>query len=111
MGAGTSNRKWIWTNYGGIGFTCAYMVVFLFIFIFACNPVYAAWKAYDLKWLAENAGKFHCKDQTYSGPAVGVASVATDIIAAVLPAGLFWNLHMPKREKILLWAIFGLGLM
>jgi hypothetical protein len=111
LGQGTSKRAWLWTNYAGIAFTASYMIAFTLLFLFTCHPIEATWMSFDLTWLATHRGKFKCKQSGFLGPMVGILSVVTDVIAAVLPAGLFWNLHMPKKEKILLWAIFGLGLM
>lgn len=35
----------------------------------------------------------------------------TDIATALLPIGVINSLDMPKRQKMLLFAVFGVGLM
>jgi len=37
------------------------------------------------------------------------AVAALDLFVAVLPAMLFWNMHLPRRQKIAIWGLFGIG--
>ena len=37
------------------------------------------------------------------------AVAALDLFVAVLPAMLFWNMRLPRRQKIAIWGLFGIG--
>lgn len=36
---------------------------------------------------------------------------ALDLAVALMPTMLFWNLHLPRRQKIALWSLFAIGCM
>jgi hypothetical protein len=107
MGAGSSNKTWVYINYGGIVIIAIYMGAFILNTLFICDPIDSYWKSFSLTYNKP----YHCRMENVTGPMVGIGSVLTDIVAAVFPAFLFKDLHISRREKIGLWLVFGLGLM
>lgn len=69
--------------------------------IFQCIPVEKA-------WIKSKHG--HCYSLTRAWYANAGFSIATDFIILFLPMHMVYNLHRAKREKILLYAVFGVGM-
>ncbi|KAK4442750.1 hypothetical protein QBC34DRAFT_387016 [Podospora aff. communis PSN243] len=70
--------------------------------VFTCWPV-------ETYWLAITGFQGKCMSKggvTYSNAAI---NIATDIILIVVPAPLLWGLQIPKRQRIILMALFGVG--
>ncbi|KAJ4384601.1 hypothetical protein N0V86_000201 [Didymella sp. IMI 355093] len=85
-----------------------YSIAFCVIPIFACRPISAFWDQVDFAKLAQGY-KWTCINEGADIVAHGIASTTQDLIVAFLPTMLFWNLQMPRRQKIALYSIFALG--
>lgn len=107
MCSGTSKKTFVRLNYAGIFFIVLYMVTFTVNFILICTPIDAYWKSFIPIYKVQ----YHCGTSNISGPVIGVLSVATDLVAAAFPVFLFYDLKVPRREKIGLWVVSGLGLL
>lgn len=101
-------------NYTFIGLVnCAiallvlYAVVFTFLMVFQCRPASAFWLQYSFP--QPYTDKFSCIDASIVPLANACVSVVTDFMAAILPMFLFRQLHIPKREKLGLGIVFGVG--
>jgi hypothetical protein len=70
--------------------------------IFQCIPVEKA-------WIKSKNG--HCYSLTRAWYANAGFSIATDFIILFLPMHMIYNLHRAKQEKILLYAVFGVGML
>ncbi|KAG8534392.1 uncharacterized protein KY384_001237 [Bacidia gigantensis] len=89
--------------YGVIAFLLGTHIPILFIYIFQCRPVNKAWN-----------GNVH--GQCFSLDAIwiliivqGVCSILTDFALAATPIILIRNMKLPKRQKIALNLLMGLG--
>ncbi len=68
--------------------------------VFQCVPVDKAWhKAY----------KGHCYNLVAAWYTNAVFSIVTDFIILCVPMHMVYNLQRDKREKILLYFVFGMG--
>jgi hypothetical protein len=68
--------------------------------IFQCIPVEKA-------WIKSKEG--HCYSLTRAWYANAGFSIATDFIILFLPIHMVYNLQRAKHEKMLLYAVFGVG--
>ena len=107
--AGVANRTFIGLVNCAIGILVLYAVVFILLMVFQCWPVPAFWLQYSFP--EPYTEKFSCIDPGVVPLANACVSVITDFMAAILPMFLFWQLHMPKREKLGLGIVFGVGFM
>jgi hypothetical protein len=95
-----------WLNIIAIAMFCTAFVVVLFI---GCSPFEAFWYQFDIgKQLSGYS--YHCRVNEYADLlSASIISAVQDAIAAFLPTILYWNLQIPRRQKIALGAIFALG--
>jgi hypothetical protein len=90
--------------------TCWVLLTLVALFAFAttiagvlqCIPV-------DKAWIKSRPG--HCYSLTKAWYANAGFSIATDFIILFLPMHMVYNLQRPKQEKLLLYAIFGVGVL
>jgi len=92
-----------------IAITLMYMLSFSVCVFFTCKPVDAFWMRVIPSWLATHAD-YSCVDEAAILISGGAISVVQDLIVALLPAVLFWDLRMAAKQKIALTLLFGLGL-
>lgn len=104
---GTISRGFMIIVYAAITFVALYFVIFFIILFLSCRPIYAFWQQVDITWEIQN--KYHCINEEADLVAAAIVSVIQDFIACGLPTILFWKLRIPKRQKIALGAIFGVG--
>ena len=79
----------------------AYNIALMLSLIFACRPIAKSWD------LTITSGTCINRPAVYL--ANGVLNVATDFVILLLPVPLIRGLQMPKRQKILLAAMFSVG--
>ena len=79
-------------------------IVIVFINIFQCNPINAYWDTYLL-----SDPSSHCLDFNKLFVGYAVTDVLLDVIILCLPIYMIRKLHLPKRQKLTLSAIFLLG--
>ncbi|KAK5655645.1 hypothetical protein OQA88_5576 [Cercophora sp. LCS_1] len=70
--------------------------------IFTCYPV----EAY---WLALFGVKGKCMNKTALTFSNAAVNIATDLILIVVPAPLLWRLQIPRKQRIILMCLFGVG--
>jgi hypothetical protein len=109
LAEGSISTRFLYTVYAAIAFVVVYFIVFWVNLFTGCRPFYAFWMQVDLVWAAENAGKYYCFDELKNLIVAAGISVAQDFIACGLPMILFWKLKVPRRQKVALGAIFGVG--
>jgi hypothetical protein len=71
--------------------------------IWQCNPIHAVWD-FDIK----NA---HCLSISNIAYANAAINIATEIMIFILPLPVLRTLHVPKKKKMALYSIFGIGVM
>lgn len=102
------SRFFWWATWVTIGFIIAYSIALTLAPILGCQPVSAFWDQVNtLKVLS--GYKYHCFDEGADIFAASVVSVFQDFITALLPTFLYWNLHIPIRQKVALFGIFAIG--
>jgi hypothetical protein len=109
LAEGTITNTFRYCVYAAIAFVLLYFVVFWINLFVGCRPLYAFWRLADIFWVTENAGNFQCFDEGANMVAAAVISVTQDFIACGLPSILLWKTQLPKRQKMALGAIFGVG--
>jgi hypothetical protein len=107
LAAGTVTNRFLFIVHASIAFVVMYFVVFFINLFVGCQPLNAFWNQIDLSWEAEHT--YHCIDEPRNLLAAAIVSVIQDFLACGLPMILFWKLRIPKRQKIALGGIFGIG--
>jgi hypothetical protein len=107
--SGTVSNGFLYGVYSAIAFVAAYFIVFSINLFVGCRPFYSFWKQVDIIWNSENQGNYHCIDEPANMTAAAIVSVIQDFIACGMPTILFWKLHLPRKQKIAMGAIFGVG--
>jgi hypothetical protein len=95
-----------WINVIGIA---GFVVAFTLVLFFSCNPSSAFWDQFDIQKTLDGY-LYNCwVDESADLLAASIISAIQDAIAAFLPTILYWNLQIPRRQKVALGAIFALG--
>ncbi|KAF2014050.1 hypothetical protein BU24DRAFT_464763 [Aaosphaeria arxii CBS 175.79] len=94
--------------WAAIVFVAAYCIAFVFVLLFTCWPVEAYWYRFSRSWLMSN--KYHCHDELTTLVIIISISTAQDLLACIIPMFIIRKLHLPRRQKIALGAIFLTGL-
>lgn len=97
-----------WATWISIGLIASYTIAFSLVPIFLCNPISAFWEQVDLVNIFGEY-KYKCLNEGADVFAAGVLSTVQDLLTAVLPTFLYWNLQMPFRQKLALFGIFAMG--
>jgi hypothetical protein len=94
-----------------IAFVVCYMITFVTTQFFGCHPINAFWNQADLTWAVThtNGVDYHCFNEPVDLLCASAISIVQDFIACGMPTLLFWKLQLPRRQKIALGAIFGIG--
>jgi hypothetical protein len=107
MAVGTISKNFIRCVWASIVFVALYGTVFTFTLVFTCSPASAFWNSFDHREKFD----FKCRDESAELLAAASISIIQDVIACVLPVMLLWNLRLPRRQKLAVYTIFGLGLL
>ncbi|KZM27383.1 hypothetical protein ST47_g1470 [Ascochyta rabiei] len=91
-----------------IGFIAGSTIALTIAPIFGCDPISAFWDQVNYSKLIKGY-KYSCFDEGADVFSATVISTVQDLITAVLPTFLYWNLRIPIRQKIALFGIFALG--
>jgi hypothetical protein len=97
-----------WTTWITIGYIVAYTIVLTLVPIFGCRPVAAFWEQVDILKRLQGY-KFSCFDEGADLFAASIISATQDLLTAVLPTFIYWNLQISKRQKFALFSIFAIG--
>ncbi|KAK5945025.1 hypothetical protein PMZ80_002228 [Knufia obscura] len=100
-------RGFLIATWLGIAHNVCIMVAFTMANALICSPVKSFWRRYDLGWNSSHNWK--CGNEGISLPASGINTVLADIYCTVLPLALVVTLKIPRRQKIALYYLFGLG--
>lgn len=109
MTAGSITKTFIYCTWGSIAFVVAYGVTSVPLLLLTCRPISAFWNLVDPIWALSH--KFTCTDEAAEILVAAMISILQDIIALALPIMLVWNLQLPKRQKVAVVGIFGVGLL
>ncbi|KAI1158209.1 hypothetical protein F5B18DRAFT_105107 [Nemania serpens] len=94
-------RKFQWIVYAVMGFTIAYSITFLALFIFRCRPISVFWNPRP---------GFRCRE-IYTEEFSSVSfSLVIDLAIIILPMPLLWGLQMNLTKRLALTAMFSVGL-
>ena len=92
--AGSLTNKFVYSVWACMAFCIASFVAFLLAVLFTCSP-------------ADRNN--NCNNEGAILVAATAVSTIQDLIICLLPIFLIQNLQMPKRQKLALIGIFGLG--
>lgn len=92
-------------TYVAIGFNVAYLIVFVLISVFQCNPLKGAY----LRWDGEH--DYQCNNINAQGWAAAIVNMILDIIVMMLPLRELYGLNLSMRKKIGLLCMFSLGIL
>lgn len=111
MSAGSISTTFRFIVHASIASVIAYMVAFILVGCLGCKPLSAFWDQANVEW-----ARTHIPGETYQCVNEGAVllsasaiSIVQDFLACGLPMALFWKLQLPKRQKIALGGIFGVG--
>jgi len=103
----TYSHKLMWAIQAAIIFTTLFwMSAVLFLWL-QCTPLDAAWKSVDISY----PETYQCARRDITDPLVGALSVVSDAYTLVLPELLIRELKMSHKQKVVLYAVFGSGLL
>lgn len=84
-----------------------YTMTFFLLMLLSCRPPQAYWLRFSFP--EQYQREYSCFVDGEVQLANAIVSVLTDFITAMLPMFLFWQLHIPLREKVALSVLFGIG--
>lgn len=105
---GTCSRLYKAVVWAALIFCVLYTVAFIVTLFTQCRPLEATWERFNPAWGKE----YKCiprETQLMLTQVSAILSVFSDFYAVVLPGILVLQLNLPRRQKIALYAIFGLG--
>ena len=79
----------------------AFWICSIFVSIFRCNPVSAAWDFQN--------PDAHCIDTVNYFYVAGAVNGITDLVLCVAPLPLVYQLQITRKEKVIISVLFGLG--
>lgn len=85
-----------------------YTLTYILLVVLQCRPTRAYWMqhTYPPEGYTED---YSCFQNGLVPVSNAVISVVMDFAITVVPMFLFWQLHMPFREKLALSILFGVG--
>ena len=102
------SRSFQWATKATIAFIIGFSIAFTIVPIFGCQPINAFWDQLNYVKLAKGF-KYKCFNEGADIFAAAVISTFQDFITAILPTFIYWNLQIPKRQKVALFVIFAIG--
>ncbi|KAF2677970.1 hypothetical protein K458DRAFT_377526 [Lentithecium fluviatile CBS 122367] len=97
-----------WVTWLSIGFIGGSSVAFTLVPIVGCKPMSAFWEQLDVVKVLSGY-QYHCFNEGVDVFLAGVVSATQDLLAALLPTFLYWNLRIPILQKLALFGIFAIG--
>jgi hypothetical protein len=86
-----------------------YKTVYIMLVCTSCTPLEARWMRVDPSWKASH--HYSCPISDPLNITIGSAmSAVEDLVLAILPIILLWNLQVPFKTKIGIWFLFSLSL-
>ena len=102
------SKSFRWATWLTIGFIVAYTIALTLAPILGCDPISAFWDQTNYTKLVKGY-KYRCFDEGADVFIASIISAVQDLITAVLPTFLFWNLRIPLQQKVALFGIFAIG--
>jgi hypothetical protein len=102
------SNRFRWATWITIGFIASSSIALTIVPIFGCDPISAFWDQVNPTLLLTGY-KYRCFNEGADVFSASVISTVQDLITAVLPTFLYWNLRVPVRQKIALFGIFAIG--
>lgn len=104
---GTVNPRFMLIVNSAVIFIFFYFAVYLLLMVLQCRPTAAYWQQFSFPdRYTEDFTCLYEGDVVFSNACI---SVVTDFLAALLPIFLFVQVRLPKRQKISLAILFGVG--
>ncbi|KAK8112771.1 hypothetical protein PG984_013297 [Apiospora sp. TS-2023a] len=97
-----ARRRFVWTLWAVMGLTAIAAVIFILIIANICHPITMLWGATTEGTCSPSL------NSTVSFFFSGV-SIVTDLVLAILPGILLWNLRLKKTVKLSVMVILGLA--
>lgn len=98
-----SGKTWFkWLIHANVVYTVGIFISFTFIAIFLCHPVKNYWTL--------TAPANSCMDEGYVTLVCGILNCVADFATTITPIPLVMGLHMPRRQRIAVAILFGLGI-
>ncbi|KAL6712563.1 hypothetical protein ACN47E_000440 [Coniothyrium glycines] len=98
-----SGQQWFrWLVHANVVYTVCIFISFIFISIFQCNPVRNYWI------IGVPPGS--CVDEGIVTLVCGIINCVADFATTVTPIPLIMGLHMPRRQRLAVAVLFGLGI-
>lgn len=94
------NRKFRLTAYAIMAVVIAYNVISVIIATLGCTPIASGWDI-TVPGTCVNKKAFYYVQATLN--------ILTDFATLFLPIKLCWELHAPRRQKVLLFMLFVVG--
>jgi hypothetical protein len=88
-----------------LGFTALFGVAFAIFYLVQCRPLSYYWNRF------EPGAKGHCVDAETALIVIGVCSATLDVLVLVLPIRICFTLSYPFRQKLLVVALFTVGVL
>lgn len=77
--------------------------------LLTCRPLNAFWLSTDYEWAQTH--EYTCGNSGAYIVVISVINVVFDFVITLMPTALIWNLKLPTRQKIVLWALLTVGIM
>jgi hypothetical protein len=103
------SKTFAWATWFSIGFIASSSIAFALVPLLGCRPFSAFWDQADVTKMFSNDYKYTCFNEGIDVFSAAVVSAVQDLLAALLPTFLYWNLRIPVRQKIALFGIFAIG--
>ena len=107
MTSGTNPSKFVTIVRFAIIFQAIWTFVFTVILCLTCHPLEDYWLRN--KPSIHYGDPVHCLNEDIYWPLSAVISFLTDFMATLLPGWFVFQLHLPKKQKNSLYAVFSLG--
>ncbi|KAJ4984950.1 hypothetical protein SVAN01_09556 [Stagonosporopsis vannaccii] len=102
------SNRFRWATWITIGFIATSSIAFTLAPILGCQPISAFWDQVNSAKILKGY-KYSCFNEGADVLAASIISTIQDLITAMLPTFLYWDLRIPVRQKIALFGIFAIG--
>jgi len=92
----------------GLLYNVLYAISLVLVLLISCRPLHMYWDQFSVVNFIKNQN-YHCANDAISLPCAASLSVLGDAYATILPLFLLKGLRIPLKQKIALYALFGLG--
>lgn len=101
-------RRFTWIIWISIVLNVAVCTAIFFLYLFGCKPISYSWRQFDprVKGKCLKRSLLSTVSDGFSG-----FSIALDLLYAILPGFMFWDLQMETKKKIVLISLMSMGFM